>query len=74
MRKYSLAQVEALLAISRLGTFQAAARHINVTQPTISLRIKELEEALGSKFFEREGRKAKLSGDGVIAAQYAEQI
>ncbi|NGM88982.1 LysR family transcriptional regulator [Parapusillimonas sp. SGNA-6] len=74
MKKYSLAQIEALLAISRLGTFHAAAKHINVTQPTISLRIRELEEALGAKFFEREGRSAKLSAEGVIATQYAEQV
>lgn len=74
MRKYSLAQIEALLMISRLGTFHAAAKHINVTQPTISLRIKELEDALGTQFFEREGRTARLSADGVIAAQYAEQV
>ncbi|NYT35845.1 LysR family transcriptional regulator [Allopusillimonas soli] len=73
MKKYSLAQMEALLAISRLGSFHAAAKQINVTQPTISLRIRELEEALGSRFFERSGRNAKLSADGVVAAQYAEQ-
>ena len=38
------------------------------------LRIKELEDALGAKFFEREGRSAKLSAKGVIATQYAEQV
>ncbi len=74
MRRYSLAQIEALTAISKLGSFQAAAKHINVTQPTISLRIRELEEALGRKFFERDGRAAKLNADGVVAMQYTEQI
>lgn len=74
MRRYSLAQIEALAAISRLGSFQAAAKVINVTQPTISLRIRELEEAFGKQFFERDGRAAKLNADGVIATHYTEQI
>lgn len=74
MRRYSLAQMEALAAISRLGSFQAAAKLINVTQPTVSLRIRELEEAFGKQFFERDGRAAKLNADGVIAAHYTEQI
>jgi DNA-binding transcriptional LysR family regulator len=74
MRRYSLAQIEALAAISKLGSFQAAARHINVTQPTISLRVRDLEEALGKKLFERDGRSAKPNADGVVAIQYTEQI
>lgn len=74
MKKYSIPQLEALLAISRLGTFNAAAKQISVTQPTISLRIKELEEVLGESLFEREGRLAKLSSEGVIVVQYAEQV
>src|SRR5690606_36314712 len=49
-------------------------KQINVTQPTISLRIKELEDALGTIFFDREGRNTNLNAEGVIAAQYAEQI
>jgi len=74
MRHYSLAQIEALAAIAKLGSFQAAAAHINVTQPTISLRIRDLEQALGKTFFERDGRSAKLNADGVVATQYAEQL
>ncbi|MEM5709725.1 LysR family transcriptional regulator, partial [Elizabethkingia meningoseptica] len=65
--------MEALLAIARLGSFQAAAEHMNVTQPTISLRIRELESALGVRLFEREGRRAVLTAEGVLARRYAEQ-
>lgn len=74
MRRYSLAQIEALAAIAKLGSFQAAARHINVTQPTISLRVRELEEALGMKLFERDGRAAKINPDGMVALRYTEQV
>ncbi|WP_083827886.1 LysR family transcriptional regulator [Achromobacter insuavis] len=73
MRRFSIPQMEALLAIARLGSFQAAAEHMNVTQPTISLRIRELESALGVRLFEREGRRAVLTAEGVLARRYAEQ-
>lgn len=74
MRRYSLAQIEALVAINSLGSFQAAARHLNVTQPTISLRVRELEEALGTALFERDGRSAKLNTQGVLAMHYSDQV
>jgi DNA-binding transcriptional LysR family regulator len=73
MRRFSLAQIEALLAIARLGSFHAAAAHINVTQPTISLRIRELETAMGRRLFEREGRGVVLTAEGAVAVRYAEQ-
>lgn len=74
MRRYSLAQIEALTAIAKLGSFQAAARQMNVTQPTVSLRVRELEEALGTKLFERDGRAAKLNAQGAVAVHYADEV
>ncbi len=56
MKHYTLAQLEALAAIARLGSFQAAADALGVTQPTVSLRIRDLEHALGQRLFERHGR------------------
>lgn len=73
MRRFSLPQLEALLAIDRWGTFHAAARHINVTQPTISLRIRELEEAMGTTLFDRRGRVAIPTAEGDIAIRYARE-
>lgn len=73
MSRITLAQLEALQCVCRLGTFQAAAEHLNVTQPTISLRIRALEDALGQRLFDRRGKAAKLSAAGRLALQYAEQ-
>ena len=39
----TLGQIEAVYWIERLGSFRAAAVQLNLTQPTISLRIKSLE-------------------------------
>ncbi|OZI67468.1 hypothetical protein CAL28_06380 [Bordetella genomosp. 11] len=47
---------------------------MNVTQPTVSLRVRELEDALGTKLFERDGRAARLSAAGAVAVQYTDEI
>jgi len=60
----TLGQIEAVYWIERLGGFRAAAVQLNLTQPTISLRIKSLEEALGVRVFERSGREARLTAEG----------
>lgn len=56
MKHYTLAQLEALSAIARLGSFQAAADELGITQPTVSLRISDLEHALGQRLLERRRR------------------
>lgn len=56
MKHYTLAQLDAFSAIARLGSFQAAADELGVTQPTVSLRIRDLERAIGHRLFERQHR------------------
>ncbi len=74
MIKFSIAQLEAFDCICRLGTFRAAAQALHVTQPTITLRIRELESTLGVRLFVRHGRTAKVSEEGAIIAKYAVQV
>lgn len=64
----SIAQLEAFYWIARLGSFHGAARHLHVTQPTISARISELEETLGTKLFNRTRQRAELTqrGRGIV--------
>jgi DNA-binding transcriptional LysR family regulator len=60
----SIAQLEAFYWIARLGSFHAAARHLHVTQPTISARIAELESALDTRLFVRTHQRAELTSRG----------
>ena len=60
MNRIALYHLETLLWIARLGTFGAAARRLNTTQPTISARMRELEGQLGYPLFRREGRRMLL--------------
>lgn len=51
--RYTFGQAEAFYWVARLGGFRAAASQLNLSQPTISLRIKELERILGGDLFDR---------------------
>lgn len=61
-------------AIVREGGVTAASRVLGLTQSTLSAQLKSLEECLGAKLFEREGRKLKLTDAGSVALEYAEEI
>lgn len=74
MRRYTLIQLDALRCIVNFGTFQAAADHLNVTQPTISLRIRELESTVGYPLLRRSGGKGELTTEGSIFYQYVERL
>ena len=60
----TLSQIETFFWISELGSFRAAALQLNLTQPTISLRIQNLEETLGVRLFQRVGRRMGLTDAG----------
>ncbi len=70
----TLRQLEALVWIVRLGTFERAASKLNTTQAAISKRIKELEATLQIQIFERSGRKSILSVYGRDLFNQAEKI
>jgi len=61
-----------LQRVVELGGVGAAARALGRTQPAISLRLKQLEEALGGKLFARAGRGVTLTPLGrTMAAEAA---
>ena len=53
-------------------TKTAEAEHM--TQPAVSLAIKELEEYYGVRLFERMGRKLKITANGLRFLEYARRI
>lgn len=77
MNKIYHMQIDALetfLAISRGGSFHAAARQLNVTQTAVSARIRTLERALGVSLFDRGPAGARLSPAGQQLLPHAEQM
>lgn len=74
MRAFNLDQLRSFLAVVDLGGFSAAARHLNLSQPAVSVQIRELESRLGLRLLERLGKRAFPTDAGSELAGHARQI
>ena len=72
--RYTFAQAEAFYWTARLGTFRAGALQLRLSQPTISLRIKELERGLGQQLFYRDSYRPKLTSIGTAIYSDVERM
>jgi DNA-binding transcriptional LysR family regulator len=68
----TLDELEAFVAIARLGGFTEASRRLHRSQPAISRRIRELEAAVGATLFERIGRGVVPTDAGHALLPHAE--
>ena len=64
MRHTTLRQLEVFAAIARRGNFTRAAEELYLTQPTVSMQIKKLTDAVGLPLFEQVGKKIYLTDAG----------
>ena len=62
------------LMITRTENITKAADLLHITQPTLSRQIKELEDELGVRLFERDTRKLRLTPEGMLLKERAEEI
>lgn len=60
--------------VARCGTIAAASKELLLSQPTISTQLKTLEDSLGQKLFQREGRRLALTDVGRTTFRYADDI
>lgn len=67
-------QLETFFAVSKYESFSKAANALNVTQPTITSRIKSLEAILDYKLFTRVGHAISLTAEGILFTEYAKNI
>ncbi|MDT2661921.1 LysR family transcriptional regulator [Enterococcus hulanensis] len=61
-------------AVAQEGNISRASRILNITQPTLSRQIKELEERIGAPLFHREKNRLRLTKDGYFLKERAEEI
>lgn len=61
-------------AVAKEGHLTRAAENLHLSQSSISMQIRELEERLGHDLFIREGRTLKLTETGRLVLAYAESI
>lgn len=64
MMNFTLRQLRYFDALARHGHFGRAAEACSISQPALSVQIKDLEEALGADLFERSARQLRLSAFG----------
>ena len=74
MRNLSLDQLLTLTRVVELGSFSAAARSLNLTQPAVSLQIRELEERLGVRLVDRLGKRAFATAAGLDLVERARRL
>ncbi|MCP8894501.1 LysR family transcriptional regulator [Shinella daejeonensis] len=71
---FSFSALESFYWVSQLLSFNAAADRLHVSQPTVSYRIRELEEQLGVSLFVRQKRQLVLTSEGEALKHYAESM
>jgi DNA-binding transcriptional LysR family regulator len=69
-----LAALRIFKAVVDEGGVNKAAARLHRVPSNVTTRVKQLEEQLGAKLFAREGRKLKLSAEGKVLLNYAEQL
>ncbi len=66
--------LEVFLAVAKYLNFTRAGEEIHLSQPSISVRIHQLEEELGVKLFEQAGKKVLLTEAGHLLVPYARRV
>jgi DNA-binding transcriptional LysR family regulator len=74
LRHISLRQLQIFEAIVHLGSFTKAAQELFLTQPTVSMQIKKLEESIGLALFEQIGKQTHLTDAGKVLHEHTGQI
>ncbi|MBP1934538.1 LysR family transcriptional regulator [Ammoniphilus resinae] len=67
-------QLRYFLAIAKEEQITRAAKTLNMEQPPLSRQLKLMEQELGVKLFERNGKQLKLTQAGVILQKKAESL
>jgi LysR family hydrogen peroxide-inducible transcriptional activator len=70
----TLKQLRSLIALAETGRFGRAAAMVNVSQPALSVQIRELEAALGTRLVERGRREAVITPTGREIVRRARRI
>lgn len=70
---YTRRQLQLFLAVAEHGGVSAAARACHVTQPTVSMQLRELADAVGLPLYEQIGRRLHLTpaGEALVATARA---
>ncbi|MCG6884798.1 MAG: LysR family transcriptional regulator [Silicimonas sp.] len=74
MTRINFEQLRTFLAVVRLGGVRKAAAGLNLTQPAVTARIKNLEDTLACELFERRAGGMRLTKRGELLLAHAEKF
>jgi DNA-binding transcriptional LysR family regulator len=66
-----LAHLHTLQAVARHGSFSRAAAELNLTQPAVSMQVRQLEQRLGLPLLDRVGKRAFPTRAGEVLLAHA---
>ncbi len=70
----TLRQLEILLAVHDRGGVSAASEHLHLTQPTVSIQLKKLSEAVGTPLYNIIGRQVVFTEAGFEVVKTATDV
>jgi DNA-binding transcriptional LysR family regulator len=70
----TLRQIEVFNAVARLQNYTRAAEELHMSQPAVSMQIKQLEGSVGLPLFEQVGKKIHLTDAGQHMRQYGRHM
>ena len=74
MKRLNLDYLQSFLVVIESGSFSAAAERLHLSQPAVSLQVRQLERSLKAPLIERVGRTAKPTAAGAALLAHARQV
>lgn len=71
--KMNLEWYRIFMCTAKFGNLTKAAQTLHITQPSVSYAIKQLEEGLGVKLFDRLSKGVSLTSEGLSLLEYVEK-
>jgi LysR family transcriptional regulator, transcriptional activator of the cysJI operon len=66
--------LQVFLSVSKHLNYTRAGEEINLSQPSVSVRVRQLETELGVKLFEQLGKRVVLTDAGQLLVPYANRV
>ena len=73
-RHLTFRQLETFATVARLGSFSRAAEALHLTQPAVSIQVRQITESIGLPLFEQSGREIRLTAAGQELLRTAREL
>ena len=74
MRNVTMRQLQVFASAARNLSFSRASEELHLSQPAVSMQIRQLEESAGLPLFERSSKRLRLTHAGEEMTRYAQQM